>query len=454
MKPNLYLAKSAMAGALGGLLFGFDTAVIAGATYSLTNTFHLTPSQLGLTVSIALWGSVLGALTSGLLGERLGGRRALMVMAALYLVSAIGCAAAWNWPSLLVLRFIGGLGIGGSSVLGPVYIAEIAPATWRGRLVGTFQINVVLGILLAYLSNFCVALFHLGNLEWRWQLGIPAAPALLFLALVLGIPQSPRWLATKNRLDEAREVLRLVGSSDAETELQEIVGSIHFDRSQSREPLFSRKYAFPIFLAIAMGMFNQLSGINAILYYLNDIFSSAGFSHMSSSGQAVVIGFTNLVATLIAMAVIDHIGRKKLLLIGSAGMVFCLGGVAHLFWRHQQSAALLGLLVGFIIFFAISQGAVIWVYISEIFPNKVRSRGQSVGSSAHWITNAIIAGVFPLVAARSNALPFVAFAAMMALQFVLVLFIWPETKGATLEEIQTQLGIDRPVASPERMQNK
>jgi SP family arabinose:H+ symporter-like MFS transporter len=454
MKPNLYLAKSAMAGALGGLLFGFDTAVIAGATYSLTATFHLTPSQLGLTVSIALWGSVLGALTSGLLGERLGGRRALMVMAALYLVSAIGCASAWNWSSLLVLRFIGGLGIGGSSVLGPVYIAEIAPATWRGRLVGTFQINVVVGILLAYLSNFCVALFHLGNLEWRWQLGIPAAPALLFLVLVLGIPQSPRWLATKGRLGEALDVLRLVGSSDAETELQEIVGSIQLDRSHSREPLFSRKYAFPIFLAIAMGMFNQLSGINAILYYLNDIFSSAGFSHMSSSGQAVVIGFTNLVATLIAMAVIDHIGRKKLLLIGSAGMVFCLGGVAHLFWRHEQSAALLGLLVGFIIFFAISQGAVIWVYISEIFPNKVRSRGQSVGSSAHWITNAIIAGVFPLVAARSNALPFVAFAAMMALQFVLVLLIWPETKGATLEQIQVRLGIDRPLDSAERMQNR
>jgi sugar porter (SP) family MFS transporter len=454
MKSRSFLAKSALAGALGGLLFGFDTAVIAGATYSLTNTFHLTPGLLGITVSIALWGSVVGALTSGMLGERIGGRKALLVMAALYLISALGCAVAWSWSSLLVLRFIGGLGIGGSSVLGPVYIAEISPAKWRGRLVGMFQINVVVGILLAYFSNFCVALFHLGNAEWRWQLGIAAVPALIFLVLVLGIPQSPRWLVTKNRAAEAREVLQLVGSPDPEAELQEIVSSIHLDRTRSREPLFSRKYAFPIFLAIAMGMFNQLSGINAILYYLNDIFASAGFSQVSSSAQTVVIGLTNLVATLIAMAVIDYIGRKKLLLIGSVGMVFCLGGVARLFWRHEQSAALLWLLVGFIIFFAISQGAVIWVYISEIFPNKVRSRGQSVGSSSHWISNALIAGVFPLVAARSSALPFVGFAVMMALQFFLVLFIWPETKGASLEQIQAQLGIDTSVVSVGRTQNQ
>jgi sugar porter (SP) family MFS transporter len=303
-------------------------------------------------------------------------------------------------------------------------------------------LKAVVGILIAYFSNFCVTLFHLGNIEWRWQLGIPALPALIFLVLVLAIPESPRWLATQNRLDEARDVLRLVGSPDAQAELEEIVRSIHLGRSQAREPLFTRKYAFPIFLAIAMGMFNQLSGINAILYYLNDIFASAGFSQVSSSGQAVVIGFTNLVFTLIAMAVIDHIGRKKLLLIGSVGTAVCLAGVADLFWVHARSAALLGLLMGFIMFFAISQGAVIWVYISEIFPNKVRSRGQGVGASAHWITNALIAGVFPMVAARSSALPFIGFAAMMALQFFLVLFIWPETKGATLEQIQARLGID------------
>lgn len=440
MKPDMYLAKSALAGALGGLLFGFDTAVIAGATFSLTHTFHLSPARLGITVSIALWGSVVGALTSGVLGERIGGRGSLVLMAALYLISSLGCAMAWNWTSLLALRFIGGLGIGGSSVLAPVYIAEISPAKWRGRLVGMFQINVVVGILLAYFSNFCVTLLHLGNVEWRWELGVPALPALIFLMLVLNVPQSPRWLATRNRLEEAREVLQLVGSP--ENELEKIVRSIRFDRAQAHEPLFTRKYAFPIFLAISMGVFNQFSGINAILYYLNDIFASAGFSHVSSSAQAVVIGLTNLIATLFAMAVIDHIGRKKLLVIGSAGMVFCLGGVARLFWMREQSIALLWFLVGFIVFFAISQGAVIWVYISEIFPNMVRSRGQSVGSSSHWITNALIAGMFPLVAARSSALPFVGFAAMMVLQFFLVLFIWPETKGASLEQIQAQMGID------------
>lgn len=442
MRLNSYLMRSALVGALGGLMFGFDTAVIAGATHSLTNTFHLSPGRLGFTVSIALWGTVIGALGSGVLGDKIGGRGALRIMAALYLVSAIGCAFSWNWPALLTFRFIGGLGIGGSSVLGPVYISEIAPAKWRGRLVGLFQINVVVGILIAYFSNYCVALFHLGNAEWHWQLGIPALPALLFLVLLFAIPRSSRWLVTKNRLEEAREVLRMIGTPDTEAELAEIVRSIHLDRSQPQESIFSRKYAFPIFLAVATGMFNQLAGINAILYYLNDIFAAAGFSRMSSNGQAIIIGLTNLIATLAAMAVIDRIGRKKLLLIGAVGMTFCLGGVANLFWKHEKSGMLLWLLVGYIIFFAISQGAVVWVYISEIFPNKVRSRGQSLGSSANWLMNGLIAAVFPVVAARSDALPFIFFAAMMALQFVLVLWLWPETKGVTLEQIQAQLKID------------
>lgn len=441
MRLNGYLARSAMVGALGGLLFGFDTAVISGATHSLTQTFALSPGRLGFTVSIALWGTVAGALGAGPLGERIGGRGALRVMAALYLISALGCAFAWNWSALLAFRFIGGLGIGGSSVLGPVYIAEIAPAKWRGRLVGLFQINVVVGILIAYFSNYCVELLHLGNMEWHWQLGIPAIPALAFLLLLYSIPRSSRWLVTKNRIEEAREVLRMIGTPDTEAELAEIVRSVHLDRSRTTEPIFQRKYAFAIFLAVATGIFNQLSGINAILYYLNSIFASAGFSQMSSSGQAIIIGFTNLVATLVAMAVIDKIGRKKLLLIGAVGMVFCLGGVARLFATHSRSIMLLWLLVGYIIFFAISQGAVVWVYISEIFPNQVRSRGQSLGSAANWLANALIAAYFPLVAARSASLPFAGFAAMMALQFFLVLFLWPETRGASLEEIQSQMGL-------------
>src|SRR5271170_246601 len=278
MKLNSYLLKASIVGALGGLLFGFDTAVIAGTTHSLQQVFHLSEWSLGITVSIALWGTVVGALTAGLLGQRLGGRNALRLMAVLYIVSSLGCAFAWNWPALVIFRFIGGLGIGGSSVLAPVYIAELAPADLRGRLVGMFQINVVLGLLLAYFSNYCIATLGFGALEWRWQLGIAAAPALLFFIMLFGIPQSPRWLATQHRVEEARNVLKLLRSSDCETELNEIVDSIHLEQSQGSEPLFSRKFRYPIFLAIATGVFNQLSGINAILYYSPSIFMAAGFS--------------------------------------------------------------------------------------------------------------------------------------------------------------------------------
>ena len=442
MRLNFYLIKSSLVGALGGLLFGFDTAVIAGTTHALTHAFDLSAAQLGFTVSIALWGTVLGAMTSGLLGEKLGGRGALRIMAALYVLSALGCAFAWNWSSLLIFRFIGGIGIGGSSVLGPVYIAEIAPAKWRGRLVGMFQINVVVGILLAYGSNFCLARLNLGPALWHYQLGVAAVPAIIFLALLFAIPISSRWLVTQNRIDEARKVLELIGSPDSDAELKEIVRSIHLDRAAKREPVFSRKYSLPIFLAITLGMFNQLSGINAILYYLNDIFAAAGFSSVSSDLQAVVIGATNLLATLLAMSLIDKLGRKTLLLVGSVGMVICLFGVATLFARNEQSMSLLWLLVGFIVSFAFSQGSVIWVYISEIFPSRVRSRGQSIGSSAHWITNAIIAAVFPTLAAKSAAIPFYFFAAMMGLQFLVVLFVFPETKGASLEQIQVNFGIE------------
>jgi SP family arabinose:H+ symporter-like MFS transporter len=442
MKLNSYLLKASVVGALGGLLFGFDTAVIAGTTNSLRQIFSLSPAALGFTVSIALWGTVVGSLTAGVVGQRIGGRDALRIMAVLYIVSSLGCAFSWNWPALVFFRFIGGLGIGGSSVLAPVYIAELAPAKLRGRLVGMFQINIVLGILLAYLSNFCVAKFNLGNLEWRWELGIAAAPALLFLVMLFGIPRSPRWLATQNRVEEAGSVLQSLGSLDYKAELAEIVDSIHLEKSSGVEPLFSRKYLFPIFLAISIGMFNQLAGINAILYYLNDIFAAAGFNKISSDLQAVAIGAMNLCATLLGMTLIDKLGRKTLLLIGSVGTAICLAGVAGIFFTQRHQDLLVWLLVGYIAFFAISQGAVIWVYISEVFPNSVRSKGQSVGSSAHWIMNALISGIFPLMAKSSGAYPFVFFAAMMVVQFFVVLFVYPETKGYTLEEMQRRLGID------------
>jgi sugar porter (SP) family MFS transporter len=442
MKLNSTLLKATAVGALGGLLFGFDTAVIAGTTHSLTLKFGLTPRQLGLTVAMALIGTIIGAMSAGIPGQRWGARETLRVLAVFYVLSALGCAFAVNWPMLLIARFIGGLGIGGSSVLGPVYIAELAPARLRGRLVGLFQINIVLGILLAYFSNYEIGKLGLGADEWRWQFGVAAIPAILFLVMLFGIPPSARWLVTQKRVDEARAVLISMGAEAPENELREIIASVHLEREQTSEPLFVRKYLLPIFLAITIGMFNQLSGINAILYYLNDIFAAAGYSKISGDLQAVAIGAMNLVATLLGMTLIDKLGRKTLLLIGSVGTALCLAGVAKIFFTHTHQNYLIWLLITYIAFFAVSQGAVIWVYIGEVFPNRVRSKGQALGSSAHWIMNAIIAYTFPQVAKSSGAYPFMFFAAMMVLQFFVVLFFYPETKNVTLEQMQRRLGID------------
>ena len=441
MTLNAYLIKGSIVAALGGLLFGFDTAVIAGTTHALTETYHLSPRSLGLTVAAALIGTILGAMFAGVPGDRWGRRDSLRVMAVLYLVSALGCAFAWDWYSLVVFRLIGGLGIGGSSVLGPMYIAEIAPAKWRGRLVGLFQFNVVFGILLAYFSNYVIGLAGFGAAEWRWKLGVSGIPAALFMLMLFGIPRSPRWLVKKRRVAEAREILRLTGEKNYEEELQDIVTSIDAEHGHGDEPLFTHKYRVPIFLAVTIGMFNQLSGINAILYYLNDIFAQAGFSKVSSDLQAVAIGATNLLFTMIAMSVIDRLGRKTLLLIGSVGLTISLAGVAIIFAIGRHRELLVWLLVGFIASFAFSQGAVIWVYLSEVFPNRVRAQGQSLGSFTHWLMNAAISGTFPLVAARSKSAPFMFFAAMMVLQFFVVWVWYPETKGVTLEQMQKKMGI-------------
>jgi sugar porter (SP) family MFS transporter len=441
MKINSYLLRSTGVAALGGLLFGFDTAVIAGATHALTDAYQLSPAALGLTVASALWGTILGALFAGIPGDRYGRRDSLRVMAILYVISALGCAFAWDWYSLVFFRLIGGLGIGGSSVLGPMYIAEIAPAKWRGRLVGFFQFNVVAGILLAYLSNYLMGLGGFGAAEWRWKLGVSAAPAILFFLLLFGIPRSPRWLAKKGRTAEARDVLLQIGEENAEGELQDIVASIDADHGHADEPLFQRKYLLPIFLAVSIGMFNQLSGINAILYYLNDIFAKAGFSKVSGDLQAVAIGATNLLFTMIAMSVIDKLGRRTLLLVGAVGTAICLAGVAFIFSTAQHEDWLVWLLVGYIAFFAFSQGAVIWVYLGEVFPNRVRAKGQSLGSTTHWVMNAAISGVFPILAKRSGAVPFMFFSVMMVVQFFVVLSLYPETKGVSLEELQKKLGI-------------
>ena len=440
MRPNLNLIKATLTGALGGLLFGFDTVVISGAIDSLVKLYNLSPQGKGWTVAIALIGTVAGALGAGHVGQKIGGRETLRITAVLYVVSAIGSALAWNWPMLMLFRFAGGLGIGASSVLGPVYIAELAPAKWRGRLVGAFQFNVVFGILAAYSSNYLIRTLHLGSLEWRWQVGIAALPALGFLALLFGIPRSPRWSASKGRNEEALAVLKLMGDPNPEAELADIQSALAEEHATAHEPVFQWKYRYPLFLAISIGAFNQLAGINSILYYLNSIFASAGFSQISGDQQAIAIGFTNLVFTIVGMSVIDKLGRKTLLLIGAAGTASCLAAVSWLFATNSHPGALVWVLITYIAFFALSQGAVIWVYIGEVFPNAVRSKGQGVGNASHWFMNTAIQLAFPMVVAQiGRSAPFTFFAVMTAVQFVVVLLVYPETKGQTLEALQRRL---------------
>jgi sugar porter (SP) family MFS transporter len=442
MKNKVFVSSIASA-ALAGLLFGFDTAVIAGVIGDLKSLFGLSASQEGATVSIALIGTLIGALCSGAIGDRHGSRNALGVMAFLYLISGLGCAFAWDWRSLMLFRFIGGLAIGGSSVLAPVYISEIAPPARRGALVGLFQLNIVAGILVAYLSNYLIGQLALGTVEWRWKLGVTAAPAALLLAMLQYIPHSPRWLAAKGRASEALAALEKIGVARATEELRAINASLAPHPKGSQAKLSWREHRVPILLAITIAMFNQLAGINAILYYINSIFAAAGFGRVSADLQAVAIGATNLVFTAIAMTVIDKLGRKSLLLTGSVGMAVCLSGVATIMASGENQQLLLWMLVGFIAFFAFSQGAVIWVYISEIFPTAVRARGQSVGSSTHWAMCAVLTFLFPIIAEHSKALPFVFFAAMMALQFVVVWFFFPETKGVPLEQMNQRIRVER-----------
>jgi sugar porter (SP) family MFS transporter len=438
---NALIIRSTIVAALGGLLFGFDTAVISGITHAITQKYSLTPAALGWTVASALLGTVLGSIVAGLPGDHHGRRDSLRGLAVLYLVAAVGCAAAWSWGALLSFRFIVGLAIGGSSVLGPMYIAEISPARWRGRMVAFFQFNIVLGIVVAYVSNYLIGLAGLGASEWRWKLGISVFPALLFFAMLFGIPRSPRWLVKKHRVEQARQVLVAIGEPDVEGELQDIVDSMSSIQKNGDERLFCWKYRKPIMLAILVALFNQVSGINAILYYANHIFERAGFNKVSGDLQAIGIGLTNLFFTMIAMIIIDKVGRRPLLLCGSVSMVVCLTACFLMLRAERPGHLLIWPLAGFIASFAMSSGAVIWVYISEVFPNSVRSKGQSLGSFTHWITCAVLSVAFPQLTASYIWVPFAFFAAMMAVQFFVVLFFFPETKGITLEAMQKKLGI-------------
>ncbi|MDR7058825.1 MULTISPECIES: sugar porter family MFS transporter [unclassified Sphingopyxis] len=431
------LAAAIGTAALAGLLFGFDTAVIAGVTGDLTHLFALTPETLGITVSAALWGTLVGALFAGKPGDAFGSRDSLRILAAFYFIAGIGCALASSWPAFLIFRFMCGLAIGGSSVLAPVYIAEIAPPRHRGFLVGLFQLMIVTGILVAYLSNATIAGLVGGDAAWRWKLGVTAAPALLFFVLLFAIPNSPRWLVSKGRRDEAGIALTRIGTAPdaAEAELRRVEQAL--ERDPPGEKLSWRRHRRPMMLVILVAMFNQLAGINAVLYYLNDIFARAG--SLSPDRQAVLIGIANLVFTLVGMALIDRIGRKTLLLAGAAGMTLCLAAAAGVLYGALDNGLMLPALIGFIAFFATSQGAVIWVYISEIFPTPVRARGSALGASTHWLMNALIAGIFPILVAWSPGAPFAIFAAAMVVQFVVVAAIFPETRGVDLDEMAERI---------------
>ncbi|MEW5976475.1 MAG: sugar porter family MFS transporter [Acidobacteriota bacterium] len=448
MKLNRLLLGSTLVAALGGFLFGFDTAVISGTTEALRHVYQLTSGQLGFTVASALIGTILGSLAAGTPAEQLGRRRTLLVLGILFFVSALGCGVAWDWFSLMFFRFIGGLAIGGASVVSPMYIAEIAPPQSRGRLVAVSQFNTVLGILAAYFTNYVIAAIFSaqagdgGSVAWRWMFGIEAVPAVFFFFLVLQIPESPRWLVKRHRRQEALKVLSQLGNENPEKLFSEIVESLHEETVSVAEPFFIAKYRKPILLAVMVASFNQLSGINAVIYYTADIFRMAGAEQASALFQSVMIGVACLVSTVLAMTVIDRFGRKSLLLIGASGMTLCLGLTAYAFYEKIGGAWVLLSLIGYIAFFAFSQGSVIWVFLSEIFPNRVRARGQALGSFTHWGWCAVVSWSFPVVAEQSGGHAFLFFALMMVVQLVMVLKLLPETKGVSLEQIQLKLGIE------------
>jgi len=421
--------------ALGGFLFGFDTAVISGVEQSLQSLWKLNVWEHGLTVSIALIGTVIGSMTGGIPAERLGRRITLFWIAVLYLLASIGTALAPDWPTFLLFRFLGGLGVGASSVAAPMYITEISPAKSRGKLVGLFQFNIVLGILVAYLSNFLLA--DMGDQSWRWMLGVQALPSLIFLIAVIAIPESPRWLLLKRGHEaEALSVLNMIDPSTAQQTLAALKQS-NTDATKSPR-LFSEQYKTPVMLAVLFAVFNQVSGINAIIYYAPRIFEMTGLGKSSSLLSSAGIGLINLIFTLISMNLIDRYGRRTLMKIGSVGLIVTLALVARAFYVEDFSGMTVPLLLFvYIAFFGFSQGAVIWVFISEIFPNEVRASGQALGSFTHWIMAALITFTFPYLSERfGGGNTFLFFTIMMVLQLVFVMRIMPETKGTSLEKIE------------------
>ena len=433
---------STFAAALAGFLFGFDTIVISGAEQSIQELWNLSDLFHGTFItSMALWGTVIGALFGGVPCDRFGRRRTLFWIGIFYLLSALGSALAPNPYLFSASRLIGGLGVGASSVAVPVYIAEITPASDRGKLGALYQFNIVFGILVAYISNYLIGLYF-GEAAWRWMLGVETIPAAIFCAFVLGVPESPRWLVLRRQKNsEARELLQKLNPGE---QVEEILTAI---KKSVREEIplskfLSGSFRFPILLAFLVAFFNQMSGVNFVLYYAPRIFERAGIEAEAVLGASVPIGVVNLLFTLLGMYLIDNFGRKKLLYVGSFGYIASLSGVSWAFFSGAQGAIVVIFVCAFIAAHAVGQGAVIWVFISEIFPNAVRDYGMSLGSGTHWVMAATITLLTPTILATfTGGQIFAFFAGMMVLQLLFVWLVMPETKGLTLEEMEVKLGI-------------
>ncbi|UCG87997.1 MAG: sugar porter family MFS transporter [Gemmatimonadota bacterium] len=426
--------------ALAGFLFGFDTVVISGADQQMQDLWATSDLFHGFVVmSMALWGTVIGAIFGNIPTDRLGRKRTLFWIGVFYLVSAVGSAIALDPYMFSAFRFLGGLGVGASTIAAPAYVSEIAPPDRRGRLVALYQFNIVLGILLAFLSNYLLQ--NMGEQAWRWMMGVEAIPALVYTLLVMGVPNSPRWLMV-NRGDRegARKILELVSpDQDATAVLNSMQDDI--EGAARHESISQRKYRFPVILAFLIAFFNQLSGINAFLYYAPRIFEEAGLGASTALLSSVGIGLTNLIFTLVGLYLIDRVGRRVLMYIGSVGYIVSLSSVATAFFLGRTGMAVPLFLFVFIASHAVGQGAVIWVFISEIFPNHLRAKGQSLGSSTHWICAALITVFMPLVLgdAGNPGMAFTFFAFMMVLQLLFVWRMMPETKGVALEELEKRL---------------
>ena len=453
-KASSLVIRSAIVAAVGGLIFGFDTAVISGANAALKVQFHLDDGGLGATVAIATVGTIVGALIGGRSADYFGRRKLLFFIGILYVLGALGTALAPSHLVLMIFRFIGGIGVGLSSVCAPIYTAEIAPARVRGRLVGLVQFNIVLGILVAYLSNYIVAqIVHDPQIAWRWMLGVMVVPSVLFLVFLMAVPETPRWLMAKGHEEKAIAISRRLCNTveESDEQIQEIRDQLAAAGSQATlSQFFTRRYFKVIALAFFIAMFNQLSGINAILYYAPEVMKQAGADDNAALLMSVAVGLMNLIATMVALTVIDRIGRRSLMIVGSIGYLVSMGfltAVMFMFQGHFNSTSSTLVLVGLLVFIAahaFGQGSVIWVFISEIFPTRVRGLGQSLGSLTHWVFAAITTYAFPpIIGAWGGGWAFSIFLVCMFGQLVWVLTKMPETKGIPLEEMEDKLGLNK-----------